>query len=125
MKHQKFSIKARLKSFVYAFDGLKTLVKEEHNSWIHLVAAIGVILASVFFELSTSEWFAVILSIAFVFSMELINSAIENMADMISNEKNETIRKIKDLAAAAVLVAAFAAFMVGIIIFIPKILNLG
>lgn len=124
MKDQKFSVKARLKSFVYAFNGLKTLVKEEHNSWIHLIATVVAISTAVMLEISKLEWVAVMLSIGFVFAMELINSAIENMADMISSEKNETIRKIKDLAAAAVLVAALAAFCVAVMIFIPKILEL-
>jgi hypothetical protein len=67
------------------------------------------------------EWIAVIFSIGLVFSMELINSAIENTADFISLEKHDTIRKIKDLSAAAVLISALAALIIGLIIFLPKI----
>ena len=122
MKHEKFSIKSRLKSFVYAINGLKVLLKEEHNSRIHLIAAIGAIVLSLVLQISTFEWLAVVLAIGFVFAMELMNSAVENMADMITKKQNETISKIKDLAAAGVLVSAVTAFIIGLIIFTPKII---
>jgi len=121
MKQQKFSIKKRLQSFKYAFNGLKILIKEEHNARIHLLATISVIIAGYIFKISTNEWLAVILSIGFVFSMEIINSAIENMADFISTMKDERIKRIKDLSAAAVLVASLSALIIGILIFLPKI----
>jgi diacylglycerol kinase len=124
MKSQKFSIKKRLKSFSYAFSGLKTALKEEHNARIHLAAALLVLALAVFFDINKYEWIAVLFSIGFVFAMELVNSAIENTADFISLEKHDTIRKIKDLSAAAVLVSAFVAFVIGLIIFLPKIWNL-
>jgi diacylglycerol kinase len=121
MKSQKFSLKKRLKSFSYAFGGLKTAVKEEHNARIHLVAALVVLALSIFFDINRYEWIAVIFSIGFVFAMELFNSAVENTADFVSLEKHDAIRKIKDLSAAALLVSAFAAVLVGLIIFLPKI----
>ena len=124
MKPQKFSIKKRLKSFSYAFSGLKTAVKEEHNARIHLVATVAVLALSVFFNINRYEWVAVIFAIGFVFAMELLNSAIENTADFVSLEKHDSIRKIKDLSAAAVLVSAIAALIVGLIIFLPKIYKL-
>jgi undecaprenol kinase/diacylglycerol kinase (ATP) len=124
IKSQKFSIKKRLKSFSYAFSGLKTAVKEEHNARIHLVAAVAVVAFAFFFELNSYEWIAIIFAIGFVFAMELINSAIENTADFISLKKHDTIRKIKDLSAAAVLISALTALAVGLIIFLPKIWKL-
>ena len=124
MKPQKFSIKKRLKSFPHAFNGLKIALKEEHNARIHLVAALLVVVFAVFFDINCYEWIAVIFAIGFVFAMELLNSALENMADFISLEKHDSIRKIKDLSAAAVLVSAFAALLIGLIIFLPKIWNL-
>ena len=118
---KKFSLAKRLIGFRYAFNGLKILIKEEHNAWIHLFAAFCVLTAGVVFRISTPEWLAVIFCIGLVISLELINSAIENMADFLSKEKNETIKKIKDLSAGAVLVAAIASAVIGLIIFLPKI----
>ena len=66
---------------------------------------------------------AIVFSIGLVFAFEIVNSAIENLADFASHEKNEVIKKVKDLSAAAVLVSAIAAFIIGIIIFLPKILS--
>jgi len=120
----KFSIKKRLASFRYAFNGLFIVFKEEHNARIHLVAAILVILLGLYFNISGSEWIAIIFAIGFVMSMEIINSSIENIADFISPEKHESIKKIKDLSAAAVLVSAIASAIVGLIIFLPRFLSL-
>lgn len=124
MATEKFSIKKRLQSFVYAFSGLKTLFKEEHNARIHAVVAVVVIVLGLLFHISTMEWLAVLLCIALVFSLELINSAIENLADYTSPDKNDFIRRAKDMAAAAVLVSAMVSVVVGIIIFLPRIIGL-
>jgi len=121
MKSQKNSLKKRLKSFVHAFNGLKIALKEEHNMKIHLVATLCVLVLAVFFNINKYEWIAIIFVIGFVFTMELINSAIENMADFISLEKHDSIKKIKDLSAAAVLISAVVAFLIGLIIFLPRI----
>jgi len=124
MKSQSFSIKKRLKSFIYAANGLKTAIAEEHNARIHVVAAITALACSALLRISSLEWCAVIFAIGFVFAMELFNSAIENIADFISPKKHETIKKVKDMSAAAVLASAVAAFAVGMIVFVPKIINL-
>lgn len=124
MKQQKFSIKKRLNSFKYAFNGLKILLKEEHNARIHLIAAICVLVAGFVLKISVNEWILVVISIGMVFSMEIINSSIENIADFISPEKHDKIKKIKDLSAAGVLICALMAFTVGLIIFAPKIIAL-
>ncbi|MFV0469819.1 MAG: diacylglycerol kinase family protein [Dysgonomonas sp.] len=124
MATEKFSIKKRLQSFVYAFAGLKTLFKEEHNARIHVVVAVVVIVLGLLFHISAMEWLAVLLCIALVFSLELINSAIENLADYTSPDKNDFIRRAKDMAAAAVLVSAMVSVVVGIIIFLPRIIGL-
>jgi diacylglycerol kinase len=122
MKEENFSIKKRLLSFSYAFDGLRILFKEEHNSRIHLLAAVVAIILGVLLEISSLEWIAIVFSIGLVFAFEILNSALENLADYASPEKNDLIRKAKDLSAAAVFVAAMAALTVGFIIFLPKIL---
>lgn len=121
MKEQRFSLSERLRSFKYAINGLRILIKEEHNSRIHLFASICVIIAGLILKVSAHEWIAIIFSIGLVISLELINSSIENIADFISPERHEMIKKIKDLSAAGVLIGAIAAFTIGLIIFIPKI----
>ena len=120
---KKFSLKERIASFRYAFNGLKILIKEEHNARIHLFAAVCVLIAGIVFKISTREWLVLIFCIGWVIALELINSAIENTADFISKEKSETIKKIKDLSAGAVLVAAIASAVIGLIIFLPKIMD--
>jgi undecaprenol kinase/diacylglycerol kinase (ATP) len=124
MKQQKFSLLKRLNSFAFAFNGLKILLKEEHNSRIHLFFTICVLLASIYFNISTFEWIAIIFAIGFVITLEIINSVIENICDFISPEKNIQIKKIKDLSAAGVLVSSIIALIIGVIIFLPKILKL-
>ena len=124
MKHEKFSIIKRLKSFAFALNGLKILILEEHNARIHLVAAILVVIAGILLKISNVEWFAIIFSIGLVFALETINSAIENLADFISPDKNDQIKKVKDLSAGAVLIGAITALFIGVIVFIPKLITL-
>jgi diacylglycerol kinase len=121
MEQHKFSILKRLKNFSYAFNGLKILFREEHNSRIHFVAIVAVIIFAIIFDLNVYEWVAIIFSSGLVITAEIINTAIENIADFISPEKNEKIKVIKDLSAAAVLISALTALCIGLIVFIPKI----
>jgi len=118
---EKFSLAKRLASFCYAFNGLIILIKEEHNARIHLFTACCVVIAGIIFHISTKEWIVVIYCIGWVFVLEMINSVIENLADLISEENNPTIKKLKDLSAGAVLVAAIASAVIGLFIFLPKI----
>jgi diacylglycerol kinase len=122
MKQKKFSWKKRLMSFKYAFNGLKTLIKEEYNARIHVAIAICTVLAGFFFKISGSEWIAITFCIGMVMALEMINSAMENLADFVSPEKHDKIKKIKDLAAGAVLLAAVVAVVVGLIVLLPKII---
>jgi diacylglycerol kinase (ATP) len=124
MKEDKFSISQRLKSFHYALNGLKILIKEEHNARIHLFAAVCALIAGLLMKISSIEWIAIIFAIGFVIALEAINSAIENIADFISPRKNEQIKKIKDLSAGAVLISAITATTLGLIVFIPKLFTL-
>ena len=124
MNKEKFSIKKRIKSFSYAFAGLKVLFREEHNSWIHATATVLVVAAGFLFRISYMEWIAILIVIGMVFSAEIINSSLERTADFVKAERDDRKRDIKDLGAAAVLVCAIIAAIVGIIIFLPKILSL-
>lgn len=121
MQKKKFSWKERGNSFSYAFAGLRAVVKTEHNSWIHLGAALLVAVLGFYFQISRLEAIALVLSIALVWMAELLNTAIEKGMDLISTEIDPRIKLVKDLAAAAVLVCAIASLIVGAIIFIPKI----
>ena len=124
MKQKNFSFKSRINSFKYAFDGFKTLFLEEHNSRVHLAITVFIIFLGFLFKLSNIEWLFIIFCIAFVFFAELINSSIENIADFVSPEKDSSIKKIKDLAAAAVLISAITSVIIGLIIFLPKMFSL-
>lgn len=119
--NKKFSIIDRIISFKYALQGLKILIKEEHNAWIHLFFMLLAIGFGFIYSISLNEWIVLILLFALVFLCELFNSAIENLCNYVQPEKHELIGKVKDLASAAVLVSAIAAFIIGLIIFIPKV----
>lgn len=117
----KFSLKSRAISFKYAFEGIFTLLKSEHNAWIHLAATIVVIGAGFIFEINRFEWMIIVICIAIVFALEAVNTAIEILADVVQPAQDVRIKKVKDLAAAAVLFAAIASIIVACIIFIPHI----
>lgn len=114
---ESFSISKRLESFTYAFNGIRTLFSTEHNAWIHLVAALTVMLLGKFFGLSNYEWCLIAIAIGLVFIAEIINTAIEKLTDMISPQYSESAKKVKDLAAGGVLIAAFVAVIIGVFVF--------
>lgn len=114
-----------MKSFRYAMQGIKLLVKYEPNARIHCFAAVAVAGAGWFLGLSRMEWVAVAIVIGAVLAAEAINSAIEALADFVSPDYQEAIKRTKDLAAGAVLLMAMASAAVGLLIFVPKILALG
>lgn len=113
---KKFSVIDRLNSFKYAINGLKLFVLQEHNARIHVLAAIVVVLCGIFFKFDSIKWIAVFMVIAIVFIAELLNTAIEYLCDFVMPEYSQSVKKIKDLAAAAVLVSAILAVAVGIIL---------
>ena len=117
---KKFSCRDRLKSFVYAWEGIKAVLRTEHNTWIHLGLTILSIVLGFVMLISRVEFLALIVVIAMVWVTELFNTCIEKIMDLVSIEKHPRVKIIKDMAAAAVLVAAIAAIVTGAIIFIPK-----
>jgi len=121
MTKKRFSFKSRLKSFRYAFCGIRRLIVEEHSAWIHCFAAVCVVVVGFLFGLSVAEWIVVVLAIGMVFAAEAFNSAIEALADYVSPEHHEAIKRTKDFAAGAVLFLAIAAAIVGALIFFPKV----
>lgn len=98
------------------------MVKTQHNFWIHLTIAVLVIIAGFFFCISLTEWVLVVLAIGLVLSAETFNSAIEQLTDLISPDFHPRAGRVKDLAAGAVLLTAMAAALIGLLIFVPKIM---
>jgi diacylglycerol kinase (ATP) len=121
-KTDRFTISSRLRSFNYAFHGLASAFRQEHNLWIHTLAAIAAITMGCILKISAGEWMVIILVIGGVFVAELLNAAIESLVDLISPAFNKKAGTIKDMAAAAVLMTAIVALVTGLIIFVPKLL---
>ncbi len=113
-----------INSFKYAIEGFISSFKTERNMKIHVLAMIMVIIAGFILKLTKIEWCICIILIVIVISAELFNTAIETIVDMISPEKNEKAKLAKDISAAAVLVLAIGAVIVGALIFLPKIFHI-
>ena len=123
-KGAKFSIRKRLASFKYAFSGLGSLIKHEHNARLHLLAALLIIAMGFIMDISRVEWMILVIIIAMVFITEILNSAVESLADYVSPEYSEIIKRVKDYCAAAVLIAAITSVIAGLIIFLPKVIRI-
>ena len=100
------------------------MMKQTPNARIHLLAAVIAVLSGFILKISTPEWLAVVIAIGMVLSLEAVNSSIEMLADMVNSSKDDRIEKIKDLSAAAVLIGAVAALAIGLVVFLPKIIEL-
>jgi diacylglycerol kinase len=121
MNQNKSGLKKRIKSFSYAFTGIYELVKSEPNAQIHFLATIIAVSAGFICSISASEWCIIIIAIAIVWMAEGFNTVAEKFCNHVIPEYNETARIIKDVAAGSVLICAIAAFIIGLIIFVPKI----
>lgn len=118
------SLTKRLQSFGFAIKGLKTLFQTQANARIHALAIVVVTAFGFYFKIETWEWCSVVIAFAMVLSTEAMNTAIEFVVDLVSPQYHPLAGKAKDVAAAAVLIAAMGAVMIGAIIFLPKILDL-
>jgi len=116
------SLKKRAQSFQYAFKGIAELFRSQPNARIHLAAGAMVVLAGFYFQISRTEWIAVTFCIFGVLSLEAVNTAIEHLTNLVSPGFHPLAGKAKDVAAAAVLLAAMGAIVVGAMVFLPKIL---
>lgn len=116
-------MKSRIKSFAVAFEGIKFMFLREPNFRIHLLATIVVVTLGFVWNISIYEWLAIIFVTGIVIITEAINTAIEKICDKIQPQKDQDIKVIKDIGAAAVLISAIMAVVVGIIIFTPKIIT--
>lgn len=110
-----------MKSFLFAFKGLAYAFKTQLNFRVHCFFTVAAIVLGLYTRLNFSEWLWISLAIALVVILEVINTALEVLVDFISTEQNFKAGAIKDLGAAAVLLASLFALMVGLIIFVPKL----
>ena len=127
------NIKNRLKlqgktSFIdsmnHALDGISYTVEKERNFKIEFIIAILVLIAGFFFKVSRIEWLVLLLTISIVSALELINTSIERCVDLVTQDYKELAKNAKDIAAGAVLITSIFSVFIGIVIFLPKILEM-
>ncbi len=116
------NLKRLIKSFKYAFKGLYKTFREEQNLKIQSIAACLVVILAVYFNITRTEWMFLVFVIGLVILMEIANSAIERVTDVLKPRIHDYVKEIKDIAAAGVMVASLIALVIGIIIFWPYIM---
>ena len=114
----------RLDTFRDATRGLVEMVRSEPNARVHVIVAIAVVNAGLVLGIDRTDWLVLTLAIAAVLSLEAANTALESLCDAVTQEKDERIRRAKDVAAGAVLIAAIASVLVGALVFAPRVVEL-
>ena len=114
-----------IRSFRFAFQGIWQFFRYENNARVHLLATLVVLLAGCVFGLTRQEWLWITIAIALVWITESINTALEKLVDIASPNFNAQAGAVKDMAAGAVLMAALAAVIIGLLIFWPYVWNLA
>lgn len=120
-KTARFSLKRRWQSIGHAWQGIRYVVRHEHNARIHLVISLLLLVLAIGCRVNRTEALALILSMGFLWSAEIFNTSIERIMDYQTDKKNNAIRIIKDVAAAAVLVAGLTAMLTIAFVFGPAI----
>ncbi len=115
-----FDLSCRLRSFKFAVQGIGHLMRTQPNAWIHLAATMVTVGAGFMLGLSMAEWCWMVLAMTGVWVAEAMNTALELLCDATTTEFHPLIGRAKDVAAGAVLLAALGAFVVGVIVFLPK-----
>ncbi|WP_202080677.1 diacylglycerol kinase family protein [Caldalkalibacillus salinus] len=117
-------MKEVLQSFKYAIEGIVYVFQTQQNMKIHFAVSVFVLLLSVFLDVSTYQLLFVFSSIVLVMCMELMNTAVEKVVDLITEDYHQNAKIAKDVAAGAVLFAALFATIIGVYVFIPPIVDL-
>lgn len=112
------------KSFGYAFEGIFTGIRKERNMKIHCFVMLCVIAAGCLFRISALEWCVCFILFGLILSLELVNTAVEAVVDLVTEERKPLAKIAKDTAAGAVLVAAIMAAASGLVIFVPKLMSI-
>lgn len=123
MNRPPFLLSQRARSLRYALAGLRTLMRTQHNAWLHAGASVAVVAAGLAFGLNAYEWLWIVLALTGVWTAEAFNTAIEFLADAITPEHHPLIGHAKDLAAAAVLITALGALVIGVLVLGPRLLQ--
>lgn len=111
------------KSFGYAFQGIFNTIRTERNIKIHCVAAILVTIFGIWLQISRTEWMICFILFGLILALELVNTAVEATVDLCTEDRRPLAKKAKDAAAGAVLIAAIFAAVIGLMIFIPRLLG--
>lgn len=117
-------MKRLFKSFGFALQGIASALQSEMNLRIHLLVSFGVVVFGIALDISLYEWMLCLLCMMVVIALELFNTAIERVVDLLSPEKQPLARVAKDAAAGAVFWAALLSFVIGVLIFLPKIIDM-
>jgi diacylglycerol kinase len=121
MNQHAFSWKKRGHSIGFAWQGIMSFFRTEHNARIHAAFTLIVLLLGLLFHIAAWEWCMLVIIMSMVWMAEIFNTAIEKAMDHVSMEVHPRIKLVKDLSAAAVLLTAIAAVIIGLFVFIPKI----
>lgn len=116
-------MKGFLKAFPYAWKGIVNGFQTERNFKFHIFAAILVIFTGFWTNLTKIEWFIILLLIGGMLALELMNSAIERVVDLVTSSYHPLAKQAKDFAAGAVLVYAIVSALIGLLLFVPKWIN--
>jgi len=119
-----FQFTGRIRSFKFAFVGIWTMFKSQHNAWVHACATVGVVAAGLFFGVSGPEWCWLVLAIMAVWTAEALNTAVEFLADVASPDFHPLVKHSKDVAAGAVLISAVGSVVIGALVLGPHFLEL-
>jgi diacylglycerol kinase (ATP) len=114
-----FEFSGRLRSFRYAGAGVATMLRSQHNAWIHAAATIAVVAGGAYLGISAIDWCLLVMATVSVWVAEALNTAFEFLCDVASPAFHPLVKKSKDVAAGAVLIAAIGAVIVGTLVFVP------
>ena len=119
----KSTLQRRIASFRFAIRGVRFMFGTQFHAWVHLLATIVVIAAGFAMKVTTTEWCLLSLAIGLVWTAEAFNTAVEAVVDLASPEHHELAGRAKDVAAGAVLLASLSAAVVGIVVFVPRVIS--
>ncbi len=123
MNRIRFFFRSRAHSFGHAFHGWAYVIRTQRNAWIHAVVTTLVVLLALWLRLPLQDWAILFLTIAMVWTAEFINTALEAVVDLASPQQHPLAKVGKDVGAAAVLLAAMAAILVGLLLLGPPLLE--
>jgi diacylglycerol kinase (ATP) len=118
-----FSFNGRIRSIKYALEGISLLLKTQYNAWVHLATTVIVILTGIILNIEALHWVIIIVAIVSVWVAEALNTAFELLCDVTHPTFHPVVKKAKDVSAGAVLISALGSIIIGLIVFVPYILQ--